>query len=89
MKAPERRHPGSITYVDGNSDTIVTECPVSEVPESGRFVDTDHGPVPVVRVVATTAGDQRYVREYGPKGELLRTTVQVRTGQERAGGGRD
>ena len=89
MKAPERRHPGSITYVDGNSDSIVTECPVSEVPESGRFVDTDKGPVPVVRVVATTAGEQRFVREYGPKGELLRTTVQVRSPKDNTGGGRD
>jgi hypothetical protein len=45
--------------------------------------------VPVVRVVATTAGDQRTVREYGPKGELLRTTLQVRPAPLSAGGRRD
>ncbi len=89
MKAAERRHPGSITYVDGNTDSIVAECPVSEVPESGRFVDTGKGLVPVVRVVATSAGDQRFVREYGPAGELLRTTVQVRSPESHTGGGRD
>jgi hypothetical protein len=89
MMQAKPRHPGSITYVDGDADAIVAECPVAEVPESGRFVDTDAGPVPVVRVVATTAGDQRLVREYGPKGELLRTTLQVRPTQGSVGGGRD
>jgi hypothetical protein len=30
-----------------------------------------------VRVVARTAGDRRYIREYGPDGELLRSTTQI------------
>jgi hypothetical protein len=77
---PQRpQHPGTIVYVDGNTNTVVRETPASEVPESVRYAETDQGWVPVVRVVATTSGDQRFVREYGPAGELLRSTVQVRS----------
>jgi hypothetical protein len=69
-------HPGTIVYVDGDTNET-TEEDIANVPESLRFADTDAGPVPVVRVVARTAGNQRYIREYGPKGELLRSTVQI------------
>jgi hypothetical protein len=79
MQPTRPQHPGTIVYVDGNTNAVVREGPAADVPESVRFADTEQGRVPVVRVVATTAGDQRFVREYGPAGELLRTTVQVRS----------
>jgi hypothetical protein len=74
MAAPA--HPGKITYVDGNTQQVLSTDDVSTVPESLRFADTPTGRVPVVKVVATVAGNQRTIREYGPAGELLRSTVQ-------------
>ena len=71
-------HPGKIIFVDGNTDQVVSTREAHEVPESARFAATPSGPVPVVRVVATVAGDRRFIREYGPNGELLRTTTQLR-----------
>lgn len=70
------RHPGTIVYVDGDTGAE-TEEDASALPESLRFAETDEGLVPVVRVVARTAGDRRYIREYGPDGELLRSTTQL------------
>lgn len=69
-------HPGTIEFVDGDTNEI-TEEDAANVPESLRFAETDEGLVPVVRVVARTAGKQRFIREYGPGGELLRSTVQI------------
>jgi hypothetical protein len=67
-------HPGTIVYVDERGEQ---RRPVNEVPESLRYGEVEGGKwLPVVRVVATTAGDQRVIREYGPGGELLRSTVQ-------------
>jgi hypothetical protein len=70
------RHPGTIVYVDGDTGEETTED-AAAVPESLRFAETEEGLVPVVRVVARTAGDRRYIREYGPDGELLRSTTQI------------
>lgn len=72
-------HPGKITYIDGNTNKVVSTDDVAKVPESLRFADTPAGRVPVVKVIATVAGDQRTIREYGPKDELLRSTVQLKS----------
>jgi hypothetical protein len=69
-------HPGTIVFVDGDTNEETEEQAV-DVPESIRFAETPEGLVPVVRVVARTAGTRRIIREYGPNGELLRSTVQI------------
>lgn len=69
-------HPGSITYVDGDTNAEKV-MPISGVPEALRFAQNEKGLlVPVVRVVAKIAGNQRFIREYGPNNEFLRSTVQ-------------
>jgi hypothetical protein len=69
-------HPGTIVFVDGDTNEE-TEEQAADVPESIRFAETPEGLVPVVRVVARTSGTRRIIREYGPDGELLRSTVQI------------
>jgi hypothetical protein len=49
-----------------------------DVPGFMAFAYTPEGRVPVVRVVATTLEDKRWIREYGPDGQLLRSTLQLR-----------
>ena len=71
-------HPGTITFVNGDTNVVLSTDPVAAVPEAHRYVEGPRGWVPVVRVVATTHGRQRTVREYGVAGELLRSTVQLR-----------
>jgi hypothetical protein len=71
-------HPGTITYVDADAQTQKVQS-AADVPEPLRFADTTSGKVPVVKVVARIAGGQRFIREYGPNGELLRSTVQRRS----------
>lgn len=71
------QHPGKITFIDDAKKETVQDA--STVPESVRFAkDKSGGWQPVVRVVASTAGDQRSIREYGQDGMLLRSTVQVK-----------
>ena len=72
-------HPGKIVFIDGNTGKIVSEDDASTVPESIRFANTPNGKVPVVKVVSLVEGDQRSIKEYGPSGELLRTTLQRRS----------
>ncbi|HZN94023.1 MAG TPA: hypothetical protein VFB81_15025 [Myxococcales bacterium] len=73
------QHPGTIVYVNGDTGEE-SASPISEVPEELRFApDQDGNLVPVVRVVARTAGDQRNIHELGPDGQLLRSTVQIRS----------
>jgi hypothetical protein len=72
------RHPGKVLYVDGNSGQVLETIDAAEMPDSIRFADTERGRVPVVKVIATIVGDKRYVREYGPNDELLRSTVQLK-----------
>ena len=69
-------HPGTIVFVDGDTNEE-TEEQAADVPETIRFAETPEGLVPVVRVVARTSGTRRIIREYGPDGELLRSTVQI------------
>ncbi len=72
------KHPGTIVYVDGTTQKETEQRSITEVPESLRFAPTAQGLVPIVRVVAYTQGDRRSIREYGPAGELLRSTLQLR-----------
>ena len=71
-------HPGKIVYVDGNSGRVVAEEDAKNVPDFMAFVRTPEGHVPVVKVVATTLENERWIREYGPDGRLLRSTLQLR-----------
>jgi len=76
LKPGKPVHPGSITFVDERGESVE---PAAKVPESIRFAKNRDGQLePVVRVVATTMGDQRTIREYGEDGGLLRSTVQIR-----------
>ncbi len=75
----EPKHPGSIQYIDGQTQQVTHTANISEVPASLRFAETPQGLVPVVKVVAHQEGDRRIIREYGPDGQFLRSTVQVRT----------
>jgi hypothetical protein len=68
-------HPGTITYVDDDAKTEKV-LPVSQVPEALRFGQMGELQVPVVKVVAKLRGGELLIREYGPKGELLRSTLQ-------------
>ncbi|HZI10396.1 MAG TPA: hypothetical protein VE153_08355 [Myxococcus sp.] len=73
------KHPGTIVYVDGATQKETDRQSIDKVPESLRFAPTEEGGlVPVVKVVAHTEGERRIIREYGPAGELLRSTVQVK-----------
>ncbi|MGC4115126.1 MAG: hypothetical protein QM765_11065 [Myxococcales bacterium] len=74
---PTPAHPGQIEFVDGNTGKVTRVAKAAEVPEALRFAPTDKGLVPVVKVVATVEGERRTIREYGPAGEVLRSTVQV------------
>ena len=71
-------HPGKIVFIDGDTDEVVSEDPIAEVPEELQFAETDRGPVPIVKVVSRTKGEERTISEYGPDDELLRRTVQIR-----------
>ena len=73
----EPEHPGKIVFVDGTTQEVTKELPASEVPFGIRFVETDAGLVPVVRIVNVTTDKQQTIRQYGPDGQLLRSTVQV------------
>lgn len=72
------RHPGFIVYVDGDTKEESRE-PISAVPESLRFAETEDGEVPVVKVVSFLEGNRRIIREYGPNDQFLRSTVQIRS----------
>jgi hypothetical protein len=73
------RHPGTITFVDGGTQKVTHTLKAADAPEAARFVSTSRGLVPVVKVVAFTSETQRTIREYGPDGTELRSTVQVLT----------
>lgn len=76
----EPKHPGTIQFVDGATQEVTQTVDAKEVPSSIRFAKNEAGElVPVVKVVAVQEGDRRIIREYGPEGQFLRSTVQVRT----------
>ncbi|HMQ52291.1 MAG TPA: hypothetical protein PKE64_26440 [Anaerolineae bacterium] len=71
-------HPGKIVFINGITQEIRHEKSAEEVPPTIRFVQTEHGPVPVVKIVDFTTEEQRIIRQYGPEGQLLKSTVQIR-----------
>ena len=71
-------HPGKIIFIDGVTQEITAEKSAAEVPSRIRFVETPQGRVPVVKIVNFTTEDKRTIRQYGPEGQLLKSTVQMR-----------
>lgn len=71
-------HPGKIIYLNGNTDEVIREMPIEDVPSNMRYVETDDGFVPVVKVIATTVDNQRFIRQYGPNDEFLSETIQTK-----------
>ncbi len=70
-------HPGEIEYVDGATGEVTCRVPADDVPEQIRFAPgPDGAPRPVVRITVLTLGDRREIRQFGPEGELLRSTYQ-------------
>ncbi|RKH67299.1 hypothetical protein [Corallococcus llansteffanensis] len=75
----EPKHPGTIQFVDGATKEVTKTVDAKEVPPSIRYAKNEAGElVPVVKVVAFQEGDRRTLREYGPEGQFLRSTVQIR-----------
>lgn len=74
----EVQHPGTIVFVDGNTQQVTEEVAASEVPFEIAFVAVAGQYRPVVRVVAFSTPERRVIRQYGPDGELLNSTVQRR-----------
>ena len=50
----------------------------SESAEAAPVQVRFHNGVPVVKVVISAGGNQVFIREFGPEGELLRSTVGLR-----------
>ncbi|MBK6689053.1 MAG: hypothetical protein IPG45_31590 [Deltaproteobacteria bacterium] len=74
------RHPGFITYVDADAQTEQVAS-VEGLADALCFAPNERGDlVPVVRVVASRQADERHILEYGPQGEVLRSTIQRRSG---------
>lgn len=76
--AQEPVHPGTITFIDGNTGKVVAQRDARTMSTETCFAETEHGRVPVVRVVAYLSGNMRLLKEYGSDGDLLRVTRQVR-----------
>lgn len=71
------RHPGTIVFIDGVTQQIRKEVPANEVAEDIRYCETDDGYVPVVEIVDYATEDRIIIRQYGPDGELLQSTVMI------------
>jgi hypothetical protein len=70
-------HPGTIEYVDGTTGKVVHVADAADVDEAISFAPGSDGTSqPVTRIVITTVGEQREVRQMGADGALLRTTFQ-------------
>jgi hypothetical protein len=78
MTSAETKHPGKIVFIDGNTQQITHEFEAAEVPFNIRFVELEGQLVPVVKIVAFTSAQQRTIRQYGPEGQLLNSTLQSR-----------
>ena len=70
-------HPGKIIFVDGLTQEVTKEVLASEVPFNIRFIETEDGFVPVVKIVNFATEDRNIIRQYGPNNELLQSTVQI------------
>ena len=70
-------HPGTVEYVDGLTGKILYVADAADVDDAIRFAPgADGTPQPVTRIVITTVGERREVRQLGADGTLLRTTFQ-------------
>ena len=70
-------HPGKVEYVDGLTGKVVHVAEAADVDDAIGFAPgADGTPQPVTRIVITTMGDRREVRQLGADGTLLRTTFQ-------------
>lgn len=70
-------HPGTVEYVDGVTGKILHVADAADVDDAIGFAPgADGRPQPVTRIVITTVGDRREVRQLGADGALLRTTFQ-------------
>ena len=70
-------HPGKVEYVDGVTGKVLHVADAADVDDAIRFASGPDGlPQPVTRIVITTVGEQREVRQMGADGALLRTTFQ-------------
>lgn len=70
------RHPGKIEIYEGG--TLVKTLDAAKVPDSVRFAPTKDGLAAVVKVVASDAGAQTHIREFGIDGALLRSTTRLK-----------
>ncbi|MEZ4726309.1 MAG: hypothetical protein R3E79_04150 [Caldilineaceae bacterium] len=73
------KHPGKIVFIDGTTQEVTAEVDAETVPLTIRFVETDDGLAPVVKIVNYTTEGRRIIRQYGPNDELLKSTVQIAT----------
>ena len=70
-------HPGKVEYVDGLTGKVVHVADAADVDDAIGFATGADGTLqPVTRIVITTMGDRREVRQLGADGALLRTTFQ-------------
>jgi hypothetical protein len=75
-------HPGAIVFADLDLGTENAR-PVADLPETMAWVLVDGAKVPVVRVEARSMSENaREIKKYGPAGQLLESTIQVRRVQE-------
>lgn len=70
-------HPGKIVFVDGMTQEVTKEVMASEVPFNIRFIETEAGYIPVVKIVNFATEDRNIIRQYGPNDELLQSTIQI------------
>jgi hypothetical protein len=70
-------HPGKIVFIDGITQEVIDEMLASEVPFDIRFVETETGLVPVVKIVSFTTEKQQIIHQYGLDDQLLESTVQI------------
>ncbi|QHT70505.1 hypothetical protein GXP67_29565 [Rhodocytophaga rosea] len=78
MAQKKIKHPGTIVFINGNTHQITHERKASEVPASIRFAETEAGIIPVVKIIATTSGNRREIRQFGPEGQFLGSTLQMK-----------
>lgn len=70
-------HPGTVEYVDGVTGKVLHVADAADVDDAIGFApDADGTLQPVTRIVITTVGERREVRQMGADGALLRTTFQ-------------
>ena len=70
-------HPGKVEYIDGVTGKVLHVADAADVDDAIGFAPGPDGTLqPVTRIVITTLGGRREVRQMGADGALLRTTFQ-------------